>query len=197
MFTRNESFQTFVEKYPIITLICFFQLILWILFSLPFPIFTLYFGFLSGYNGGIDAGEWWRLLTPVFLHASFSHLLFNSLALILFAPPLERMLKGLKFTTFYFTTGILANVATYIIEPPFYIHVGASGAIYGLFGLYVFIAMKRPYYMDKQSTQLILTIIGIGLIMTFLSPNTNVVAHLAGLMAGFLLGPLFLKAHNN
>lgn len=193
MFTRNENFQLFIEKYPVTTTISFIQVVIWLLLLLPFPAFTLLFGLLSGYNGGISAGEWWRLVTPIFLHASFTHLLFNAIALILFAPPLERILKGTKFAIVYVATGIMANVVTFIMEPAFYVHVGASGAIYGLFGMYVFLAFYRKKYMDKQSTQLILTILCIGLIMTFLSPNTNVVAHLSGLAAGFLLSPLFIK----
>ncbi|WP_243292528.1 rhomboid family intramembrane serine protease [Bacillus sp. FJAT-47783] len=196
MFTRNEDFKTFIHLYPIVTAICFIQVILWGMLQIPYPFFTLLFGLLSGYNGGIEAGEWWRLASPIFLHASFSHLLFNTIALILFAPPLERILKSAKFALVYLITGIVANIATFIIEPAYYIHVGASGAIYGLFGMYVFMAFYRQRYMDKRHAQLILTILFIGLVMTFLSPNTNVVAHLSGLIAGFAVTPLFIKKNS-
>lgn len=193
MFTRQESFKTFIRLYPIVTTICALQIVLWLMVQIPHPFSTLLFALLSGYNGGIEAGEWWRLITPIFLHANFSHLFFNTVSLILFAPPLETILKSTKFVIIYFISGLFANFATFVFEPENYIHVGSSGAIFGLFGMYVFIVFFRKKYIDKQNSQLILTILAIGLVMTFLSPNTNMVAHLSGLLFGYIFAPFFIK----
>jgi rhomboid protease GluP len=192
MLTRNENFQPFY-LYPVVSMICFIQVFIWFLLQIPHPFFTLLFAFLSGYNAGIQAGEWWRLLTPIFLHTNFSHLFFNTISFILFAPPLERILTSWKFTIVYFVCGIFANIATFVLEPENYVHVGASGAIFGLFGIYVFMALYRKEQMDKRNVRLILTIIAIGIITTLFSSNTNVVAHLSGLLIGFLIAPILIK----
>jgi len=193
MFIRQESLKGFIQLYPVVTTICVLQLVVWLIMQIPHPLSTLLFALLSGYNGGVNAGEWWRLITPIFLHANFSHLFFNTISLILFAPPLETMLRSTKFIFIYLISGVLANLATFIFESENYIHVGSSGAIFGLFGVYVFIVMFRKNYIDRQNSQLILTILAIGLVMTFASPNTNTVAHISGLLFGFILAPLFMK----
>lgn len=143
----------------------------------------------------IMEGEVWRLITPTFMHSGFSHMLFNSFSLILFGPALERMLGSGRFLFIYLFSGFAANVATLIFEPLTYTHVGSSGAIFGLFGYYIAIIIFRKRMMSQQNTQIILVLCAVSLIMTFLQPNINVVAHLFGLLGGFLVGaiPYFNK----
>ncbi|MDQ7862811.1 rhomboid family intramembrane serine protease [Peribacillus frigoritolerans] len=74
-------------------------------------------------NGGV-------LITPIFLHSTFTHLLFNGFSLAIFGPFLEKLLGAFKFSIFFLSTGILANIATFLINPLTYNHVGASGAIF-------------------------------------------------------------------
>ncbi|PAD66871.1 rhomboid family intramembrane serine protease [Bacillus sp. 7586-K] len=193
MFTRTENFRTFLSLYPIVSLIVCIHLVFWFLFQLPIPAIQLFLGLLDGYNAGIANGEYWRLITPIFLHMTFSHLFFNTISLILFAPALERMLKKVKFILIYCISGIIANIATYLIEPLNYSHLGASGAIFGLFGVYLFIVYFRKGLIDQANSQVIISILVIGVIMTFFNSNTNVVAHLFGLFGGFLIAPLFVK----
>ncbi|MCM3729032.1 rhomboid family intramembrane serine protease [Neobacillus cucumis] len=122
-------------------------------------------------------------------------MLFNSFSLILFGPALERMLGSGRFLFIYLFSGFAANVATLIFEPLTYTHVGSSGAIFGLFGYYIAIIIFRKRMMSQQNTQIILVLCAVSLIMTFLQPNINVVAHLFGLLGGFLVGaiPYFNK----
>ncbi|WP_191559457.1 rhomboid family intramembrane serine protease [Metabacillus idriensis] len=194
MFTRSESFRTFIRLYPVVSVIVCIQVVLWLLFLIPIPTITYFFASLVGYNAGVANGEYWRLVTPIFLHASFAHILFNSVSIILFAPALERMLGKVRFAAVYLLTGIVANLATFfIIEDLTYTHLGASGAIFGLFGIYLYLVVFRKDMIDSSNSQLIITILVIGVVMTFINTNINIIAHIFGVIGGALLAPLFLK----
>ncbi|MCM3588725.1 rhomboid family intramembrane serine protease [Mesobacillus maritimus] len=188
MFVRTESFREFIRFYPIITLIICIHFLLFLATSLPIlpsrEIFTL----LAGVNLYIMEGEIWRIITPIFIHSGFAHVLFNSFSLVLFGPALERMLGKTKFLVVYLVTGIAANIATLFLESPTYTHVGSSGAIFGLFGFYLAIIMFRREMLSRENSQMILTIAIIGVIMTFMQANINITAHIFGLIAGFLIG---------
>ncbi|WP_026688737.1 rhomboid family intramembrane serine protease [Alteribacter aurantiacus] len=195
MFIRNESFQSYTRSYPIVTGLIAIHILLFLWMNI-FP--TLGGNFIYtrgvGYNLFVMMGEYWRLVTPIFLHVSPMHMLFNSFSLFLFGPALEQMLGKSKFIVAYLLTGILANIATLMIGgveyPP---HLGASGAIYGLFGLYLYMVLQRKDLIDSSNGQLVITILFIGLIMTFLNPQINIYAHVFGLIAGLALGPLILQ----
>ncbi|MFJ5718244.1 rhomboid family intramembrane serine protease [Neobacillus sp. NPDC093127] len=195
MFTRTESFREFTRFYPVVSIIIAIHLVLYLLTILPFFPNYWFFETLSGVNLYIMEGEYWRLLTPTFMHSGFTHMLFNSFSLVLFGPALERILGRGRFLFVYLLSGFIANVATLLLEPLTYIHVGSSGAIFGLFGYYIAIIMFRKQWLSKQNSQIILTLCVISLIMTFLQPNINITAHLFGLLGGFLLGavPYFNK----
>ncbi|MBY0099553.1 rhomboid family intramembrane serine protease [Mesobacillus maritimus] len=192
MFVRTESFREFIRFYPLITLILIIHLLVHLATTLPLlpsrEIFTL----LAGVNLYIIEGEFWRILTPIFVHSGFAHLLFNSFSLVLFGPALERILGKAKFLLVYLLTGIAANVATLLLEPPTYTHVGSSGAIFGLFGFYLAISMFRKDLLSKENSQIIITIAVIGVIMTFFQSNINITAHIFGLIAGFFTGRVLL-----
>ncbi|MFO1446521.1 rhomboid family intramembrane serine protease [Bacillus sp. Bva_UNVM-123] len=193
MFTRTESFKEFTRYYPVVTAIISIHIVLYLLVEIPFMKGSWLFEQFAGVNLYIVDGQYWRLVTPIFIHAGFSHMLFNSFSLVLFGPALEQILGKAKFIFVYITTGILANIATLLLEPLTYIHVGASGAIFGLFGYFMAIVKFRKDLISKNNSQIIITITIIGVIMTFLQPNINITAHLFGLLAGFLLGALGIR----
>ncbi|MFJ7978613.1 rhomboid family intramembrane serine protease [Peribacillus sp. JNUCC 23] len=193
MFTRTESFRQYLSYYPLVSILIAFTIFLFFLGLLP----ILPEGFLfekgQGVNLYISSGEWWRLVTPIFLHSSFSHLLFNCFALAIFGPPLERLLGSLTFTVFFLITGISANIITFILQPPTYIHVGASGAIFGLLGFYLYLVLFQKNRLPTQEVKMIYTLIGVGVLMTFIQPNINITGHLSGLATGLLLASLFIQ----
>lgn len=196
MFVRNErSVKEFIRFYPVVTVIVIVNLVLWALMHLlNLQIGREIYEWGIGHNPSITFGDYWRLITPIFLHADFSHVAFNSFAIILFAPALEQMLGKYKFLLFYFLTGIIGNLGTYVINPDSPIpHLGASGAIYGLFGIYIFMVYLRKQLIDAGSAQIVTVIFFIGLVFSFIQPNTNIAAHLFGFIGGFGLAPLFLK----
>src|SRR5699024_12862191 len=101
------------------------------------------------------AGEYHRLITPIFLHADLAHVAFNSFATILFAPALELMIGKFKFILFYLATGSIGNVGTYIINPSSEVaNLGASGAIYGLIGIFIFMVYLRKRLIDTRSARM-------------------------------------------
>ncbi len=190
MFVRNEDFRSFIRYYPIISILIGIHILLFVLVNLFGMFSILRLG--VGYNRAIELGEYWRLITPIFLHGGFAHVLFNSFSLYLFGPALEQMLGKAKFLIGYFGAGVIANIATFYLQDSNFSHVGASGAIFGLFGIYFYMAFYRKELIDQANSQLILMILGIGIVMTFISPNINILGHLFGFIGGAALAPILL-----
>ncbi|MEW9677260.1 rhomboid family intramembrane serine protease [Lentibacillus sp. L22] len=195
MFIRTEkSIKDFMQFYPVVSTLVIIHLALWViieLLHLPFGIRLFQWG--AGNNLFIHQGEYWRLLTAIFLHNGFMHTIFNSFALVLFGPALEQMLGKGKFILAYLIAGFIGNLATYLINPTaFYSYVGASGAIYGLFGIYVYMVVFRKDLIDRANAQIILVIFVIGLIMTFIQPGINMYAHIFGFIGGFAVARLVI-----
>lgn len=188
MFTRTESLRDFIRFYPVITFIIFIHILLYLLTALPIFPSKYLFERLAGVNLYVVNGEYWRIVTPIFMHAGFAHMLFNSFSLVLFGPALEQLLGRTKFILVYLVTGIAANLATLLLEPLTYTHVGSSGAIFGLFGFYISIIMFRKAMMSHENSQTIMTIAIIAVIMTFVQSNINITAHIFGMLSGFLIG---------
>lgn len=199
MFIRTENFREFIRYYPIVSIIIAIHILLYLCTILPFLPNYWFVETFSGVNLYISEGEFWRLITPTFMHSGFSHMFFNSVSLLLFGPALERMLGWRKFTIIYLCSGIIANIATYFFEPLSYTHVGSSGAIFGLFGYYISIILFRRSWMSKENAQIIFTLCIVSLIMTFIQHDINITAHIFGLLGGFLLGaiPYFNKKDFN
>lgn len=201
MFFRTEkSIKEFFKKYPIVSILAIINVGLWFIVNflkLPFGLKLYDLGI--GHNLSVLLlDEYWRLFTPIFLHADLSHVAFNTFTLILFGPALEKMLGKFKFISIYLITGIIGNLGTFIVDihsiTP---HLGASGAIYGLFGVYIYMVLFRKDLISKQDSQIIITILVLGLVMSFIRPNINISAHLFGFLSGFIIGPLVLKYAKN
>mgnify|MGYP001247231958 CR=1 FL=1 len=195
MFIRTErSVKDFMRFYPIVSTIVIINLLLWLMiYVLQLQIGYEIYHLGIGHNLSVHYGEYWRILTPIFLHGGLSHVLFNSFALVLFGPALEQMLGKFRFILAYLLTGIAGNLGTYIIDPTSIVpHLGASGAVYGLFGIYLYMVFFRKDLIDRGNARLIQIIFVIGLIMTFLQPNVNIAAHIFGFLGGFAIGPIVL-----
>lgn len=186
MFIRTESFSQYIRHYPIVTLLLALNLLIFIVTLLPFIGHQLFTAGM-GINSFISAGEWWRLITPMFLHAGFMHLLFNMFSLFIFGPELEKIAGKARFVTIYLLAGLFGNVASFFLKDAAYAYVGASGAIFGVFGAF----LALIYYTKgniPQLRQVILPIVVLSVVMTFLQSNINVTAHIAGLIVGFMIG---------
>jgi membrane associated rhomboid family serine protease len=133
-------------------------------------------------------GQWWRLLTNTFLHGGLMHLLANMYGLLFVGIFLEPLLGKTKYLLVYLTTGILASVAS-IWWYEATISVGASGAIFGLYGFFLATLLLKvfPPEFGKAFLTSTLIFVGFNLLMGFTGGIDNS-AHIGGLLTGFILG---------
>ncbi|RYU81284.1 rhomboid family intramembrane serine protease [Hymenobacter persicinus] len=139
------------------------------------------------------AGEWWRLLTSIFVHGGIMHVTYNLVALGLIGWALERAIGTTRLALLYFLGGLGASLASAWWHPDI-VSIGASGAIFGLFGGGLVLAFSHRVPSEARGIILIFTVLYgiVGLLLGFLYPNTDNAAHLGGLGTGLLLGGLLI-----
>lgn len=148
----------------------------------------------------VNDGQWWRLLTAMFLHGNGTiqgailHLAMNLLALYQLGTIFELMFGTRRFVFIYFVTGIAASLTSYLRLPPFGASVGASGAIFGIVGALILSIRRSPLYREQRAAKSIvaqlvfLTAANIFIGMRF--PQIDMAAHLGGFVAGLILGAI-------
>ncbi|MCC2683125.1 MAG: rhomboid family protein [Paenibacillaceae bacterium] len=189
IFLRYEKPMQYIRMYPVTTailliIIAVFAAML-ITGSPTDPETLIRFG--AQVNAPPYESQLWRIVTAMFIHIGFEHLLFNGFALYVFAPPLERMLGKLKYTLLYFGSGIVGNLAGQLLYQDVHVSAGASGAIYGVFAAYAYLSWLRKGLFDKQTRSTVNVMLAMGLIYTLLVPKVNLYAHLGGFVGGFLI----------
>jgi len=144
---------------------------------------------------GVSQGQWYRLLTSAFLPPpGLSGLgpldiAFNMWALILVGPALERLLGHTRYLTVYLVSAIGGSVMFYLIGPANVEALGASGAIFGLFGAWFVVA--RRLHLDSRW---IVTVVVLNLVIGFVVPGIAWQAHVGGILAGGLLTAAYAYA---
>ena len=141
----------------------------------------------GSYGPQIQTGEWWRLLSPMFLHGSMTHLACNMISLGLIGYTLEEKLSSSRILLTYIIAGVAGTLMS-ITWAPEAISVGASGAIFGLIG--VALGLLRHAAANVRGELLtIALVLGLpGLLFGFFSSITDNAGHVGGLLAGCLLG---------
>ena len=142
-------------------------------------------------KAGVAAGEYWRLWTVTLLHGSLLHLAFNMYALYLVGPIVERWYGSFRYLIFYLALAAAGSVSSFVFggDQP---SVGASGAIFGIFGI-VLAASRLHHPLDHQSRALVSQIgmlILINIVFGFAISGIDNAAHLGGLAAGLVIGAL-------
>ena len=140
--------------------------------------------FGAKYTPLILEGQWWRLITPMFLHIGIIHLLMNSMALYFLGTTVERIFGRFRFLFIFLLAGFMGNVASFVFSPQS-ISAGASGGIFGLFGALLFFGLVHPRPFFRTMGANIITLVGINLLIGFL-PGIDFAGHLGGLVGGFL-----------
>lgn len=141
-------------------------------------------------------GQWWRLFTACFLHIGILHLLLNMYALLYIGLLLEPYLGKTRFLAAYLISGIAASM-TSLWWHDLTISAGASGAIFGMYG--VFLALLTTNLLDKSVKKALLTSIAVFVgynILNGLKPNSGIdnAAHIGGLISGLIIGYAFVPS---
>lgn len=188
VFERNESFQVFLKRYPITSVMVFANTLLFLLMSLnggsTNASTLLEYG--AFYNPLVIEGEWYRFFSAMFLHIGFQHFLFNMFSLIVFAAGLEKIIGSVRYAFVYVFSGLGGSLLTFISGADVLV-AGASGAIFGVFGAFLAILLNKRYVLDKGTKQVFLAVLVINLIYTFIGVGISVEGHIGGLIAGFVI----------
>lgn len=140
-------------------------------------------------NVSIQTGDWWRLITPIFLHLSVFHIFMNGFTLLYVGQILEPMIGHWRFLTIYLLSGITGNLASFAFGSDNTISVGASTSIFGLFA--AFLALEFIYRENRFMTEIgksFLGLIVVNLLLDLLMPSINIWGHLGGALGGLFLG---------
>ena len=147
----------------------------------------VYYGAKEGIS--ISRGEYWRLLTPIFMHIGFFHLVVNSLGLIVFGPIMEKIFGPVRFLLIYIATGIWGNIFSFISGIS--VGAGASGALFGIAGAYaayLYINKNDLGKFGRESLVGLSWIVGINIVFGFTVSGIDNSAHLGGLISGIIIG---------
>ncbi|MFJ6571445.1 rhomboid family intramembrane serine protease [Streptomyces sp. NPDC091292] len=131
---------------------------------------------------GVAGGEWYRLVTSMFAHQELWHIAFNMLSLWWLGGPLEAALGRVRYFSLYMVSGLAGSALTYLIASPSEQSLGASGAIYGLFGATAVLVRRLNYDMRP-----VIALLVINLIFTFSLSGIAWQAHVGGLIAGVIV----------
>ncbi|MGG9963961.1 rhomboid family intramembrane serine protease [Ferruginibacter sp. SUN106] len=147
----------------------------------------------SNYTPLTLSGDWWRLITNVFIHFGIIHLAMNMYCLYMVGVYLEPMLGKVKYTVAYLCTGVLASLVSLWWHKEGVNSAGASGAIFGMYGL--FLALLTTNLIPKQMRQPLLQSIGIFVVYNLvygMKGGVDNSAHVGGLVSGFVIGYIYV-----
>ena len=131
----------------------------------------------------LNYGYYWQLFTSMFVHANLAHLANNMIFLLIFGLRAEELFTEKEYLAIYFISGLFGNILTLLLGPRV-ISVGASGAIFGVFGACIIYIYQSIIAVAFYSIILFMMSTGAGV---------NVFAHFGGLVVGLLLGYYFAK----
>jgi membrane associated rhomboid family serine protease len=139
--------------------------------------------------GLVAQGEYWRLVTAMFLHIGIPHLLLNSLGLYIFGNLIEQVLGTVRFLAIYLVSGFVASVTSFAFGSPVALAAGASGAIFGLLGAWLaYNLRRRSLSLARANIQGALVLIAINVVFGLSVPGIDNLAHIGGLAAGVVAG---------
>jgi membrane associated rhomboid family serine protease len=137
--------------------------------------------------------EPWRMVTTMFVHSTSSifHILFNGYSLYILGTLVERLIGSRRFATLFFLSGIGGSVAVLWLSPASSV-IGASGAIFGLFG--ALFVIQRSF--GGANTQLLI-VLGLNLVLGFVVPGISWQAHIGGLLVGAAVAWIYVSTRGD
>lgn len=174
----------FKKKKPYITYtLIAINVIVYILMMLGYRNNILWYG--ANIPDLIRKGDIYRLLSSVFIHANLMHLFCNMYALYVIGPQLESYLGRFKYLAVYLISGVTGNLLSMAFSSS--VSVGASGAIFGLFGSLLYFGYHYRVYLGTILKSQLIPLIILNLVIGFMIPNIDNAAHIGGLIGGILM----------
>jgi membrane associated rhomboid family serine protease len=143
----------------------------------------------SRWVDGVSDGAYWQLVTSIFAHEQILHIGFNMFALWVLGPQLELAIGRARFLALYLLSGLAGSALVYWAAPEHQATLGASGAIFGLMGALLVIALKM-----RANVQGLLLWIGLNAVFTLIGPNISWQGHLGGFIAGVVIAAILAYA---
>lgn len=145
------------------------------------------------YAPAIREGEWYRLLTHMFLHGDVWHLGNNMLILFCLGNALEHYVGKLPYVILYFLSGILAGLGSVVYNTDNTVSVGASGAVFGIVGAMVWLVLRNRGKLEGLTGTRMILFVLLSVYAGFVEQGIDNAAHITGLLAGFLLAMLLYR----
>lgn len=143
-----------------------------------------------------ENGEYYRLLTSIFMHFGINHIVNNMLMLFILGDNMERALGHIKYLFFYLICGVGANIASMtvnVMNEELVVSAGASGAIFGVIGGLLYAVAVNHGRLEDLSTRQLVVVILCSLYFGFTSGGVDNVAHIAGLLIGIVMAMLLYR----
>lgn len=147
----------------------------------------------------LENGEYYRLVTCMFLHFGISHLFYNMLLLIFLGDTLEQTAGKLRYLTIYLIGGTVGNAASVWFGARtgnYAVSAGASGAIFAVVGALLWIVIRNGGTVKGYSSQRLFLMAALTIVNGLTTTGIDNVAHIGGLLAGFLLGALLCRKNH-
>lgn len=147
----------------------------------------------------IENGEYYRMFTCMFLHFGFSHLMNNMIMLFFLGNVLEEELGWWKYVILYLASGLGGNILSAwndLHTGVYAVSAGASGAIFGVIGALIFLVLKNHGRLGNLSSRGMLFMATCSLYHGFTSAGVDNMAHIGGLVTGFLMAMLLYRKRN-
>jgi rhomboid protease GluP len=147
---------------------------------------------LGQFNISVLNGEYWQLLTSIFVHVDIMHIALNMLFLVIFGFRAEELFKTEEYFSVYLLSGLSGSLLTLFFMSPYTLSAGASGAVFGMYGAGII-------YMRKTFGQSIVGALFYSFLFLMLSAGAgvNVIAHFGGLAAGLIIGYALAKSRKD
>ncbi|AOR22869.1 rhomboid family intramembrane serine protease [Clostridium taeniosporum] len=147
--------------------------------------------FGAKYNYLIYKGEIWRLIACAFLHGGLIHLIANMYALYILGPQVEKIFGVKRYLIIYFTSAITSSLLGVLLSEKT-ISVGASGAIFGLFGAMLVFSIKERHRVNKKYILNLVGVIVLNLVIGFNINNIDNLGHIGGLIGGIAISGVLI-----
>lgn len=142
------------------------------------------------YTPAILAGQWWRLIAPMFIHLSFFHLGMNMVVLYFLGNQIEALFGHLRTLLIYLVSGVTGNIWSAVFLPK-QLSAGASTAIFGLFGAFIMLGLvyRTNPYVRQMARQFIILVV-LNLVLDVFAAGIDLWGHVGGLLGGFAIALL-------